>query len=46
MICGGVYGVNSVQKINETIEANTKPVITAERNDEDNTIKIWKGDKP
>lgn len=40
MTSGGVYGVYSVQKINETIEANTKPVITAERNDEDNTIKI------
>lgn len=39
MITGGVYGVYSTQKINASIIANTKPVISAEKND-DNTIKI------
>lgn len=37
MISGSVYAKN---KINETVEANIKPEITVERNDEDNTIEI------
>lgn len=39
MITGGIYGVYSTQKINASIIANTKPVISIERNDDD-TIKI------
>lgn len=37
MISGSVY---AKEKINETVEANIRPEISVERNDEDNTIKI------
>ena len=40
MTAGGTYGIYATQKINDTITANTKPVISVERNDDDNTIKI------
>lgn len=36
---GGIYGVFATKKINASITANTKPVISVEKND-DNTIKI------
>lgn len=39
MATGGVYGVYATQKINDSITANIKPVISVEKND-DNTIKI------
>lgn len=37
MICGSVYARD---QINKTVEANMKPEVTLERNDEDNTILI------
>lgn len=39
MTTGGVYGVYATQKINDSITANTKPVISVENTD-DKTIKV------